>query len=103
MLTKRCFSVNYCLKDQNLDYTGQQSDQLLHRLVRHGYGRVTVQELLRFERKISRKFYRPTKHIDCTWRVKTNEQLDNLIEHKNIIHFIKAQRLRWLGHAERMP
>jgi hypothetical protein len=27
---------------------------------------------------------------------------DNLIEHKNIIHFIKAQRLRWLGLVERM-
>jgi hypothetical protein len=24
-------------KDQNLDYTGQQSDQLLHTLVKHGY------------------------------------------------------------------
>jgi hypothetical protein len=29
--------------------------------------------------------------------------LDNLIEHKNIIHFIKPQRLGWLGHVERMP
>jgi hypothetical protein len=25
-----------------------------------------------------------------------------LVEHKNITHFIKAQRLRWLDHAERM-
>jgi hypothetical protein len=27
----------------------------------------------------------------------------NSIERKNIINFIKAQRLRWLGHVERMP
>jgi hypothetical protein len=25
------------------------------------------------------------------------------IEHKNVIHFFKAQRLRWLGLVERMP
>jgi hypothetical protein len=36
-------------------------------------------------------------------RIKTNEELDNLMEHKTIIHFIKAKRLRWLGHVERMP
>jgi hypothetical protein len=35
--------------------------------------------------------------------IKSNEELDNLIEHKNIIHFIRAQRLRLLSHAERMP
>jgi hypothetical protein len=41
--------------------------------------------------------------VDGTWRIKTNEELDNLIEHKNIIHFIKAQTLRWLGHIQRTP
>jgi hypothetical protein len=34
--------------------------------------------------------------------LQTNEELDNLKDHKNAIHFIKAQRLRWLGHVERM-
>jgi hypothetical protein len=57
----------------------------------------------RFERKILRKIYRPTELIDGTWRIQTDEELDNLIEHKNIINFIKAQRLRWLGHVEKMP
>ena len=36
-------------------------------------------------------------------RVKTNEELDNLIKHKNIIDYIKAHRLGWFGHAQRMP
>jgi hypothetical protein len=36
MLTERCFNVNYYLRDRNLDYTGQQSGQLLRTLVKHG-------------------------------------------------------------------
>jgi hypothetical protein len=61
-----------------------------------------MQKLIRFERKILRKIYGPTKLLDGNWRFKTNEELDNLIKYKNIINFIKAQRLRWLGHVERM-
>ena len=34
---------------------------------------------------------------------KTNEELDKLIRHKNIINYIKAQRLIWFGHVQRMP
>jgi len=37
------------------------------------------------------------------WRVKTNEELDKLIKHKNIINCVKAQRLSWSGHVQRMP
>ena len=28
--------------------------------------------------------------------------MDKIIKHKNIINFIRIQRLRWLGHIERM-
>jgi hypothetical protein len=35
------------------------------------------------------------------WRTKTNE-LDKLIKHKNIVNYIKAQRLSWFGHVQRM-
>jgi len=30
-------------------------------------------------------------------------ELDKLIKHKNIINYIKAQRLSWFGHVQRMP
>jgi hypothetical protein len=37
ILRKLCLNANYYLKDQNLDYAGQQSDQFLHVLVKYGY------------------------------------------------------------------
>ena len=55
-----------------------------------------------FERKVLRKIFGPTNENDI-WRIKTNQELDKIIiEHKNIINFIRAQRLGWLGHIERM-
>ena len=38
-----------------------------------------------------------------TWRIKNNEELDKLIKHGNIVNHIKAQRLSWFGHKQRMP
>jgi hypothetical protein len=55
-----------------------------------------------FERKVLRKIFGPTKQQNGLWRIRTNEELDKLIKHKNIIRFVKAQRLNWLGHIERM-
>jgi len=49
-----------------------------------------------------RRIFGPTKENQI-WRVKTNEELDKLIKHKNIIIYIKAQRLSWFGHVQRMP
>jgi hypothetical protein len=37
------------------------------------------------------------------WRIKTNEELDKLIKHKIIVNYIKAQRLSWFGHVQRIP
>ena len=57
-----------------------------------------------FERKVLRKIFGPTKERDGTWRIKTNDELDKLIRHKNIIiNYTKAQRLSWFGHLHRMP
>jgi hypothetical protein len=62
-----------------------------------------MQKLMTFERKILRKIFGPTKELNGLWRIKTNEELDDLIQQQNVIRFIKSQRLKWIGHAERMP
>jgi len=40
----------------------------------------------------------PAKDRDGTWRIKTNDELNNRIRNKNIIFYIKAQRLSRFGH-----
>ena len=61
----------------------------------------TIQKLLVFERRILRRIFGPTKENQI-WRIKTNEELEKLIKHKNIVNYIKAQRLSWFGHVQRM-
>jgi len=56
-----------------------------------------------FERKILRKIFGPTREANGMWRIKTNKELDELIKHRNIIHYVKAQRLSWFGHTNRTP
>jgi len=56
-----------------------------------------------FERKILRKIFGPTTEANGIWRIKTNKELDELIKHQNIINYVKAQRLSWFGHTNRMP
>jgi len=55
-----------------------------------------------FERKVLRKIFGPAKESDGTWRIKTNDELDELIRHNNIINHIKAQRLSWFVHLHPM-
>jgi hypothetical protein len=62
-----------------------------------------INKLLVFERKILRKIFGPNNE-NGVWRIKSNQELDEIIKRKNIINFIRAaQRLSWLlGHIERM-
>jgi hypothetical protein len=60
-----------------------------------------IQKLLVFERKILRRIFGPAKE-NQTMRIKTNEEIDKLIKHKNIVNYIKAQRISWFGHVQRM-
>jgi hypothetical protein len=59
--------------------------------------------LMVFENKVLRRIFSPTRERDGTWRIKTNDELDELIRHKTIINYIKAQILSWFGHLHRMP
>ena len=49
-------------------------------------------------RKIFRIFG-PTGDGDGTWRIKTNDVLNNLVRNKNIISYTMAQKLSWFGHV----
>jgi hypothetical protein len=60
-------------------------------------------KLMVFERKIFRRIYGPTKARDGTWRIQSNGELNRLMGNKNIINYIKAQRLAWFGHVHLMP
>jgi hypothetical protein len=62
-----------------------------------------MQKLVIFERKILRKIFGPTKESNGLWRIKTNEELGDLIQQQNAIRFTKSQQLKWLGHVKRMP
>ena len=61
-----------------------------------------IQKLLIFDRKILRRIFGTTKENNIC-RIKNNEELDKLMKHENIVNYIKAQRLSWFGHVQRMP
>jgi hypothetical protein len=53
------------------------------------------------ERHILRKISGPV-NIDNIWRIRNNMEIDELIESADIVRLIKAQRIKWLGHIQRM-
>ena len=63
---------------------------------------INDENLLRiFERKMLRKIYGPIQE-GITWRIRNNEELNRSIKGEDIVKFIKAQRIRKLGHVKRM-
>ena len=54
-----------------------------------------------FDRKIIRRMYRAVREEDG-FRRRNNKEINELLEGEDIVRFIKAQRLRWLGHVMRM-
>ena len=53
------------------------------------------------ERKILRKIYGPVKENEIR-KIWQNDELEDTIKRGNTVRFIKRQRIRWLGHVERM-
>jgi hypothetical protein len=51
-----------------------------------------------FERQILREIFGPVN----VWRIRNNMETGNLIEDADTVTFIKAQRIKWLGHVQRM-
>jgi hypothetical protein len=53
-----------------------------------------------FERKIVRRIYGPINEGE-SWRIRTNKEIEDVLEGADIVKFIKSLRLR-CGHIERM-
>ena len=62
---------------------------------------LAIEEERAFERKMLRKIYGPVKENDI-WRIRQNDKFEDIIKRENIVRFIKRQRIRWLGHIEKM-
>ncbi|XP_039291968.1 uncharacterized protein LOC120353207 [Nilaparvata lugens] len=59
------------------------------------------QALRVFERKIVRRIMGPVR-TEYGRRIRNNEEIANFMGPEDIVRVIKAQRLRWLGHVQRM-
>jgi hypothetical protein len=54
-----------------------------------------------FERKIICGIYRPVMKNNIR-RIRYKEEINALLKGEDIVRLIRSQRLRWLGHVERM-
>jgi hypothetical protein len=55
-----------------------------------------------FERQILRKIFVPIQIGKYIWRIRNNAELGQVIKGADIVRFIKAKRVKWLGHIQRM-
>src|SRR5436190_23604898 len=54
-----------------------------------------------WERKILRRIYGGARE-ENQWRRRTNQEIESIYGEPNITTRIKMQRIRWLGHVERL-
>jgi hypothetical protein len=55
-----------------------------------------------FERQVLRKIFGPIEIGNDIWRIRNRAELDQVINGTDTLRFIKAQRVKWLGHIQRM-
>jgi hypothetical protein len=55
-----------------------------------------------FERQILQKILGPIQIGKDIWRIRNNAELDQVINAADIVRFNKAERVKWLGHIQRM-
>jgi hypothetical protein len=53
------------------------------------------------ERKIIRRIYGPVRQ-GREWRIRNNEEIYNIVRKNYIVRFVKARRISWTSHVERM-
>jgi len=51
-------------------------------------------KLMTFERKILRKIFGPTRTDDGYWRIKTKQEINDILKGQNIIGFIKKTKIK---------
>jgi hypothetical protein len=54
-----------------------------------------------FERKVVRRICDPVREGE-RWRIRSNQELEEILRGEDIVKFVNSQRLAWLGHVERM-
>jgi len=48
-------------------------------------------KMMVFERQIMRKIFGPTRTDDDYWRIKTNQEINDILKGQNVIGFIKKK------------
>jgi hypothetical protein len=55
----------------------------------------------KFFEELSPVLYGLEDFLSNSWRIRNNGELNRVINGEDIVKFIKAQRIRWVGHVKR--
>jgi hypothetical protein len=60
-----------------------------------------INNLLLFETQTLRKIFGPVQYKEG-WKIRSNNEVRKVIKGKDIVKYIKAQRIKWWGRLKRM-